>query len=122
MKKFFAVILVVVLMMSLCACGSNGDNNSSDIVLEVKDTEVLVVEKHMCHSSHGIKYFVIMEYEDYTFMSEFSDDQFIVVRENETFKCNLKITDKKGDELRAYVDFLGEEITSWECAKITNAQ
>lgn len=123
MKKFFAVILVVVLMMSLCACGSNSeDNNSSDVILEVKDAEVLVVEKHMCHSSHGIKYFVVMEYEGYTFMNEFIDDQFIVIRENETFKCNLKITDKKGDKLRAHIDFLGEECSSWECAKITNAQ
>lgn len=123
MKKFFAVILVVVLMMSLCACGSSSeDNNSSDAIIEVKDAEVLVVEKYMCRSSHSIKYFAVMEYEGYTFMNEFADDQFIIIRENETFKCNLKITNKKGDKLRAHIDFLGEECFSWECAKITNAQ
>ena len=43
MKKFFALILVLVMALSLVACGGGSDNGSSDAVVEHTDTTTVAV-------------------------------------------------------------------------------
>ena len=43
MKKFFALLLVLVMALSLVACGGGSDNGSSDAVVEHTDTTTVAV-------------------------------------------------------------------------------
>lgn len=43
MKKFFALILALVMALSLVACGGGSDNGSSDAVVEHTDTTTVAV-------------------------------------------------------------------------------
>ena len=43
MKKFFALILALVMALSLVACGGGSDNSSGDAVVERTDTTTVAV-------------------------------------------------------------------------------
>ena len=43
MKKFFALILALIMALSLVACGGGSDNGSSDAVVEHTDTTTVAV-------------------------------------------------------------------------------
>ena len=102
MKKFVAIILVIVMALSLCACGKhyvdeNGKNvemKNGDVILDVVDNFMLIDKDYSTrYSSMGTQtdYIAVLHSSEYAVIVDVGPREYALWTNQESMTCNLHV-------------------------------
>lgn len=124
MKKFFALLMVMLVLISLTACGGapitdkSGNELKNGAVVFDKDVELTVSKTYMSDSKYGESFYALLENDEYKLFVETNVKIFVEYPENSTIKGHLVV---KYDKSEKGLDgaFTFDEFTLWDmyCAE-----
>ena len=110
MKKLFALILVLSVCLSLCACSGTPERpDGTPVSTEYREMEFVVYDRDASSDKYGTDYIMELENEEFRVLVKVNVDFYLTYRVGDTVKCEFKPDRDGSSYYRGYLKWKNYE-------------